>query len=385
MDREINKADMRVGMCLVFTKEWGQWFKNVKVGSRLKIKDRQTLNKLVRYNVQNVTIDTDKGLDIRIPIAEERKKAKEFLNHAKDTVVETMSNVADGKDIDMGAVNTVTREINSSLLRNEDALISVCNEVRSVDAYLYLHCVNVSTLAMIFGREMSFSDDMIHKMAVGAILHDSGKTRTPTEILHKPGRFTDEEFEVMKIHAEESEKIVTQIPGLSSDSVEVLVASQHHEKYDGSGYPRGLKGDKISVQARIAAYLDVYDALTADRCYKKGMSVFRALQIIKEGVGTHFDPQLMPDFLNTIGVFPVGSLVLLKSRRIGKVIERGTDQNIEKPTVLAFYDDARNRPINNETVSLIDEDDEVESFAPIEKYKLYKDFAPSDVKFYDGS
>ncbi len=372
-------------MCLVFTEEWRQWFKDVKIGSRLKIKDRQMLNRMTSFNLGSVTIDTDRGLDMRVSVSEEREKAKEFLGHAKDTVTETMNNIVDGKAIDMDAINSVTREINSSLLRNEDAMISVCNEVRSVDEYLYLHCVNVSTMSITFGREMGMSEDEIHKMAVGSILHDSGKIRTPPEILHKPGGFTNDEFEIMKTHAIDSRKIMEQIPGLLIDSIEVLVASQHHEKFDGSGYPRGLKGDAISIYAQIAAYLDVYDALTADRCYKKGMSTFKALQIIKSGAGTHFNPRLLSYFLNTIGVFPVGSLVLLKSKRVAKVIERGSELHITKPRVQVFYDDNKNCPVMQEEIALIETDDEVECFASIDKYENYKNYAPSGVKFYDGT
>lgn len=383
MIKEIDIRDLRVGMCLVFTDEWRKWFKNVKKDSRLKIKDRQTLTKLVSYSVKKATIDISRGQDVKANLFEEKKKAMEFLNHAKETVTHAMGCVTEGKPLDMSALDQVTNEINSSLLRNEDAMISVCNEMKSVDTYLYLHGVSVSTLSMIFAKELSMTQEEVHKMSIGAILHDSGKMKVPSNVLYKPGSLTNDEFEQIKVHVEESKKIIKQIPGLSDDSIETLVAFQHHEKHDGTGYPLGLKGDEISVYGQTAAYMDVYDALVSDRCYKRGISIYKALQLIRKDSGTHFNPSLLSFFLNTIGVFPVGSIVLLKSKRVGKILERGPDQQLTKPMVHIFYDDKNDKPLNHEIVSLVDTDDEVECFATISKYETYNKYIPEDIKVFN--
>jgi putative nucleotidyltransferase with HDIG domain len=172
---------------------------------------------------------------------------------------------------------------------------------------------------------------------VGAYYHDVGKIRIPVSILSRSGRLLDAEFEMLRIHPQVSFEILKNIP---FPWPVAQMAYQHHERHDGSGYPEGLKGEAISQMGKMAAICDVYDAITSDRCYHKGLAPHEALRRIFEWSKFHFDPALVQQFLRTIGIYPVGTLVMLESGRIGVVLEQ-SDGSLLQPTVKVFYDGKR--------------------------------------------
>jgi HD-GYP domain-containing protein (c-di-GMP phosphodiesterase class II) len=201
----------------------------------------------------------------------------------------------------------------------------------------------------LFGNHRGLSSDVLHQTIVGALLHDLGKILTPDEILHKPGRLTPEEFEVMKLHARHSRDILATTEGIGE--LTVITAAQHHERLDGTGYPEGLKGDEISEYGRMVAISDVYDAITADRVYHKGMTPTQGLKKLLEWSGTHLDPSLVKQFIRCLGLYPVGSLVLLESGRLGVVVEANeSDQRL--PTVRVMYHTKFRMPITVDTLDL---------------------------------
>ncbi|MCR5137632.1 MAG: HD domain-containing protein [Oscillospiraceae bacterium] len=193
------------------------------------------------------------------------KKQIEIITKSRDSMLAGMASVVENRDNNTGGHIKRTSEV-----------------VRILTGYLPL--------------EDSFRDDIIK----AAPLHDLGKIAIPDSILNKPGRLTDTEFEFIKIHPQKGYEIVcTILAGLDDErlrSVAENIALYHHEKYDGHGYPRGLKGDEIPLEARIMAIADVYDALVSVRCYKKQMSHEEACVIIRESMGTHFDPMLADCF-----------------------------------------------------------------------------------------
>lgn len=176
---------------------------------------------------------------------------------------------------------------------------------------------------------------VINRAGVGALLHDVGKMVVPQEILTKNDRLTEEEFAQMKDHVVQSRIIMLQTPGITEESV--AVAAQHHERYDGSGYPDKLKGEAISELGRMAAIVDVYDAITSDRCYHKGLSTSEALRKIFEWGKYHFDPKMVELFIKVVGIYPVGTVVRLESGLVGVVKEPGMT-NLLMPVVTLFYD-----------------------------------------------
>ncbi|WP_246123453.1 HD-GYP domain-containing protein [Marinobacter maritimus] len=167
--------------------------------------------------------------------------------------------------------------------------------------------------------------------------------------MHKPGRLSPEEYEVMKLHARHSHDILSATEGIGE--LTVITAAQHHERMDGTGYPEGLKGEEISVYGRMVAITDVYDAITADRVYHRAMTPTQGLKKLLEWSGNHLDPALVKQFIRCIGLYPVGSLVLLDSGRLGVVIEiNEVDQRL--PVVRVMYHTKFRMPITVATIDL---------------------------------
>lgn len=191
----------------------------------------------------------------------------------------------------------------------------------------------------IFARDMKLDRDTMHQAVVGAMLHDIGKVLIPDEVLHKPGKLTDDEFAVMRQHVVFSKELLQKTPGIKD--LTVKVAAQHHERIDGSGYPMGLKGCDICREGKMVAIADVYDAITADRVYHKGLPPTAALKKLLEWSGTHLEEKLVHRFIRSMGIYPVGSLVKLKSERLAIIQEAG-EKDQRQPIVKVIYH-AKNR------------------------------------------
>jgi HD-GYP domain-containing protein (c-di-GMP phosphodiesterase class II) len=184
-------------------------------------------------------------------------------------------------------------------------------------------------------RGAGLSGAETREAGLGALLHDVGKMKTPLHILNKPGRFTDEEFAVMKRHPADGYEILRREDSLGE--VPLSIVLQHHERMDGSGYPEGRKGDAISRAAQMGAIVDVYDAITSDRCYHKGMPPAEAIRKLYEWSRFHFNPELVHMFVRSIGIYPVGTLVHLESGKLAWVLDQNETQLL-KPKVKVFYD-----------------------------------------------
>jgi len=167
--------------------------------------------------------------------------------------------------------------------------------------YTYTHSVNVAAVGTLFAKELGFEDEDLKHFCSGILLHDVGKTRISTDILNKKGKLTKEEFEEIKKHPEMGVEILKETGNGFTD--EYIVTSQHHENYDGTGYPRGLKKDEIHRCGKIARIIDVYDALTTDRPYAKAIRPFAALVEMKEKMLNCFDKELFVEFIRFSGPY----------------------------------------------------------------------------------
>ncbi|MBC7183785.1 MAG: HD-GYP domain-containing protein, partial [Marinobacter sp.] len=288
------------------------------------------------------------GLRPHVPLAEELVIAQKIHSQAQGLVGDFMNNVKMGAAIDIAPIHQLANELQHSVFRNANAL-SCLGRIREKDNYLLEHSVNLSVLMSLFGNHRGLTEDVLHQTIVGALLHDLGKILTPDEILHKPGRLSPEEFEVMKLHARHSRDILASTAGIGE--LAVITAAQHHERLDGTGYPEGLKGEEISEYGRMVAITDVYDAITADRVYHKGMTPTQGLKKLLEWSGDHLDPLLVKQFIRCIGLYPVGSMVLLESGRLGVVVETNeADQRL--PAVRVMYHTKFRMPITVATIDL---------------------------------
>ncbi len=220
---------------------------------------------------------------------------------------------------------TMVDKIIDELLVNRNILVNL-TDIRSFDDYTFAHSVNVCILSIMTGVTMQYNDLKLKELGMGALLHDIGKTRIDREILQKPDDLTKEEFEEVKHHSEYGFEILRKYDDLSLLSAHV--AYQHHERWDGHGYPRKLAGEHIHEYARIVAVADVYDALLADRPYRPGYTVNQAMLVLKRMSGIYLDSNCVNALLSNISSYPIGSIIALNTGEIGIVV----DVNKEMPT-----------------------------------------------------
>jgi HD-GYP domain-containing protein (c-di-GMP phosphodiesterase class II) len=375
MIKRIPVSALRVGMYI--TDLNNDWIPHNTQRKRGVIRKEETIEKIQKMGVGYVYIDVSRGLDSqdsepsrevdrrnetalqkagelspgvhkRVLVGEEMGLAQQVHTHAQGLVGNLMSNVKTGSAIDVAPIHQLADELQNSVFRNANAL-SCLGRIREKDNYLLEHSVNLSVLMSLFGNYRKLPADILHQIIVGALLHDIGKILTPDEILHKPGRLSPEEFEVMKAHARHSRDILKSTEGIGE--LTIITAAEHHERLDGSGYPEGLKGEEISVYGRVVAITDVFDAITTDRVYHKGMTPTQGLKKLLEWSGGHLDPVLVKEFIRCVGLYPIGSLVLLESGRLGVVIETN-DEDQRLPVVRVMYNTKFRMPITVDTLDL---------------------------------
>ena len=208
-----------------------------------------------------------------------------------------------------------------SVLRNPDALLWM-SKIRSQDEYTAEHCLNVCILAIAFGRHLGMSEADLERLGMCGLLHDVGKMKVDPAVLNKPSELTEKEFNIMKAHSTHGRNLLMASPGIPNSTIDV--AYSHHEKMDGTGYPRGLKSSGISELAKMIAIVDAYDAMTADRCYSPSIPSTEALKVIFKDRGTHFDDRLALEFIKSVGLYPPGTLVELVNGLVAIVFETNT-------------------------------------------------------------
>ncbi|HEY3700405.1 MAG TPA: HD-GYP domain-containing protein [Spongiibacteraceae bacterium] len=247
----------------------------------------------------------------------ELRDAKSAHDNARTLTRSFMDDVRLGRGIDIKEVKATVSECVRSILRNPDAMLWMA-KLRSKDEYTSEHSLNVGLLAIAFGRHLGASEEDLNKLGIAGMLHDVGKMQTPLDILMKENRLNDNEFQVMKMHAQNGRDILLAHRNIYQGAIDV--AYSHHENLDGSGYPRNIKAGGITDFTRIVSLCDVYDAITSDRIYKKGASSLNALKIIQDQTGKKFDVRLAQEFVECIGLYPPGSVVELHSGEVGIVI-----------------------------------------------------------------
>lgn len=268
----------------------------------------------------------------QVPFEEELPLARQVYKAAKSIIQEAMHDVRMGRAINMDAVNHVVTDMTDSVLRNPDALTSL-SRLKRFDEYTFFHSVNTALLAMSLGRALALEPTALHQLGVGTLLHDIGKTKIPLDLLNKPGRFEPQEFELMKQHVMRGAEVLSDMAGLADPCLKP--ALEHHERVDGSGYPHRRGKAELSQFGLIAAVVDIYDAITSDRCYHTAKPAHEALQylylISQKG---HLDHALVQRFIKVIGVYPVGSIVQMNTGEMAIVRRLHHDAPLEPLVIL---------------------------------------------------
>lgn len=274
----------------------------------------------------------------KVEFEEEYALAKQVQSEAHELVSKVMQDAKMGKPIEISAAQESADSILQSLENNQNALLCLTH-LRCKDRYLLEHSFNVSVLMGVLASSAGIKREQLQTLVSGALLHDLGKIQIDDAILHKPGRLDNDEWEEMKRHVTYGEDIVSGIAGLAPEILDIV--AQHHERLDGSGYPRGLTADQLPLHSRMASVVDVYDAVTADRVYHRGMPPSTALKKMLEwSDDSHLDKSLVLQFIRSLSVYPCGALVLLDTQQIA-VVESVNPEVMDKPIVRVVYDAAK--------------------------------------------
>lgn len=374
MLKKVDSSQLKVGMYIHDLS--CDWMTHPFVRNRFLLTSEDEIRKILNAGIHDVVIDSGRGLDVedapslaeaqaatereiveiaaktpvitRVALGDEMRRAVQIRHQASTLVRTVMQDARLGKAIELDQVEPVVQAITESILRNPGALVGLLR-IKTKDDYTFLHSVSVCTLLVAFCRSRNIAADVTHQAGLGGLLHDTGKALVPDAILNKPGPLTDEEFAIIKRHPRDGYDILRKTPEVGPIPLDITL--HHHERRDGSGYPSKQASEQISELAQMAAIVDVYDAITADRCYHKGMSAAAALRKIYEWSKFHFNPQYAQEFMRCVGIYPVGTMVMLESGRLGVVIEPH-ETNLLAPKVNVFFNTKQNLYIKPETVDL---------------------------------
>ncbi len=383
MQKKIAVSELKLGMYI--EKLDGNWLKHPFWKTSFRLNSQKDLNTLLQSQISHVWIDTDKGDDIQpvdvaikeTPVAgstpqnrpvhssfeDEVEIARETLSRAKEATMEIFTDARMGQSIKAADVAPLVEDISQSVIRNPAAMISL-TRMKSVDEYTYLHSVAVCALMISLGVQIGYKGDL-QALGTAGLLHDIGKMSVPEDILNKPGRLTDEEYEIMKSHARGGWEILSQV--FDADDITLDVCLHHHERIDGRGYPDQLPADKISQVARMGAICDVYDAITSERCYKKAWDPAEAIRKMAEWKTGQFDEDIFNAFVKTVGIYPTGTLLKLKSGRLAIVADQ-SEATLLKPRIKIFYSTSSHSPIPPKLLDLTKGQEEIEGIEAPEKW-----------------
>lgn len=265
----------------------------------------------------------------KIALEEEIPKAIKVHDESVAYARRFMNDMRSGK-INIASATQNMENIIASLERNADALLSL-SRLRRTDSYTYTHCVNVCILTTLFARHLGKTSDKIFAAGLAGMFHDLGKALVPPQILNAPRKLSEAEFTVMKTHPVLGYEQLCTVPDVLP---EVLAgAIQHHEKYDGTGYPHGLSGSNISDIGSMVGVADIYDALTSKRPYKGAMTPYKTLGVMFEMRNKDLNYEYVAQFIRMIGVYPVGSVVELSNGYMG-VVSASNEEQPAKPQVI---------------------------------------------------
>jgi len=355
MLKKISTTELCVGMYV--EKLNVSWVNHPFWKSSFKIESLKDLQKIKTSKVIFAWIDDSKGVDIPLKkisdtpasmrpivnkkvkkkinstLVEEMETAKLVLKQAKSATQLMFKEIRMGRSIDIKDVAPLVDEIYESVSRNSSALLCL-TQIKNKDNYTYMHSVAVCALMISLGKQINYQGDF-HQLGLAGLLHDVGKMAIPEDVLNKEGKLSEDEFNIVKNHPRGGFELLKESDEDICD-IALDVCLHHHERIDGKGYPDGLIAEEISLEAKMGAICDVYDAITSDRCYKKGWDPAESLKKMASWKKGHFDDSLFRAFVKTVGIYPSGTLLKLRSSRLAVVTEQ-SDKSLLAPKIKIFY------------------------------------------------
>lgn len=363
MLKKIDVARLRPGMHI--HKLCGSWLDIPFWTKSFQVDSNELCMQVQASGVAEAWIDTEKGLDLddaelapppaaaarapaRAPVAalgepsaavtptstaREFDRAAQIVARSKAAVTSMFAEARMGRLSGVTQAGAIVDEIANSVMRNPQALVTICR-LKQSDDYTYMHSIAVCAMMIALAKQLGMDDEQARRCGQAGLLHDIGKMAIAPGILNKPGGLTKDEFDRVKRHPEAGYEMLREAGGISAVALDVCL--HHHEKYNGEGYPFGLRGEFLSIHSRMAAVCDVYDAITSNRPYKTGWcpaeSLRRMAEWTKEG---HFDPNVFGAFVKCVGIYPIGTLLMLKSGRLGVVTD--ISKSLMRPQVKVFF------------------------------------------------
>ncbi len=315
---------MRAGVSGLFAKRSDETFDDDIVEEFISEKTTQQRAQFIPETVQ-LTIYEDAK-----PIEEEIGAATIAFQRTTDMLSQVADDIRAGNNLKLESVEEVINDMVESMVRNPDALMWVAR-MRERSAGIYDHGLSVAICMVAFGRHLGYPKDSLSQLGMMGLLLDIGKIKLPRELLERNARLSSDEFEQIKEHVELGLEILGQTPNLHPDIIDGV--AQHHERMNGTGYPNNMLGEKISVFGRMSAIADTFSAITKHRPYAEAVSPHQALQMLSTWSGSQFHAEMVEQFIQSIGVFPVGSLVELSTGEVAVVVTHGKLKRL-KPKVL---------------------------------------------------
>jgi HD-GYP domain-containing protein (c-di-GMP phosphodiesterase class II) len=313
--------------------------KGIIILSKGTILNVNLIDKLKRLGIESVKIENDipeEEYNFGISFAEQKSISEDTALRAIETCKKILRNLLQtGKIVGEEEINKTVECLIAEVITNDNQKVNV-SYFNNYDTELYTHTLSVTILTLYLGKSMNLNKNQLRELAVGCLFHDVGKHLIPTEILNKPSKLTEEEFEVMKKHTLEGYTLLkNKITPLAAN-----ISLSHHEKFDGTGYPHKLKGRNIPLFGRMIAVTDVYNALTASRSYRQGLQPNEAVELIMGSGGGHFDSEIVQHFIKIVCAYPNGSVVTLSNNAKAIVIEQNRSFPL-RPMLMVIEENGR--------------------------------------------
>lgn len=350
------------------------WLEHTLWRRRFPVRDEVMVRRLVEEGITEVSIDTERGADIPQPapklatvaqtivsrvdrlkakpktlsLGEERRRSALLLREANSTLFDLMTDARLGRIVDIGKLEPIAERMIESVMRNPDALPPL-TRLKLQGSYATEHALATAALVIALARQQGLDQPEIERLAMGTLLKDIGLAALDAKLVAKPGRLSMDERAVMESHVEEGLAVLEATARLAETSVAAIL--EHHERFDGSGYPYHMSGADISAAGRMVAVVDTYDAMTSDRPYRAAVAPTVALGQIFDAGGLDFDPAMVASFVKTVGIYPVGTLVRLESGHLA-VVEELHPEHLMSPLVRVIYHAGRQRYVEPVVVDL---------------------------------